>query len=332
MHVAILSRSAGLYSTRRLIEACRRRGHEVDVLDTLRFSVLMESGHPFLFYDDHSVDDYHAVVPRIGASVGFHGTLVVRQFERMGIYTPSSARGIQLSRDKLSGIQLLASHDIGIPATAFACGKRGVLRAIEQVGGAPVVIKLLEGSQGIGVILAESAKTAETIVETLRSKKQNVLIQRFVRESRGRDIRALVVGGRVVAAMRRIAQGDEFRSNVHRGGRVEPVELDASYVQTAILAARILELEVAGVDLLESAEGPLVTEVNSSPGLHGVETATGVDVAGAVIAHLEERVATRELAREGLPSGDRRTASGTRRRAALRSRPGVSRSVRAGSR
>lgn len=288
MKLAILSRNPELYSTRRLVEACARRGHRVDVLDPLHFSVLIERGHPYLYYDDRPVDDYDAVIPRIGASVTFHGTLVVRHFERMGVLTLNPASGIQLSRDKLRSIQLLASSDVGVPPTAFACGKTGVLRAIEQVGGAPVVIKLLEGTQGIGVMLAESNKTAEAIVETLRSRKQNVLIQRFVRESRGRDIRALVVGDRVVAAIRRIAQDGEFRSNVHRGARAEPVLLDPSYEQTAIQSARIMRLQVAGVDLLESEQGPQVMEVNSSPGLRGVEEATGVDAAAAIAARVDE--------------------------------------------
>lgn len=295
MKLAILSRNANLYSTRRLVEACRRRGHQVDVLDTLHFSVLMERGQPFLFYNDQPVQDYDGVIPRIGASVTFHGTLVVRHFERMGVFSLNSARGIQLSRDKLRSIQLLASYGIDVPPTAFACGKTGVLRAIEQVGGAPVVIKLLEGTQGIGVILAESAKTAETIVETLRSKKQNVLIQRFVRESKGRDIRALVVGDRVVAAIRRVAQGDEFRANVHRGGRAEPVALAPSYEEIALRAARVMGLHVAGVDLLETDDGPQVLEVNSSPGLWGVESATGVDAAEAIVEHLEARAPLPEL-------------------------------------
>jgi ribosomal protein S6--L-glutamate ligase len=293
MKLAILSRNPELYSTRRLVAACRELGHRVDVLDTLHFSVLMQRGHHRLYYDEYEVDGYDAVIPRIGASMTLHGTLVVRQFERMGVFALNSAHGIQLSRDKLRSIQLLAAHNVDIPATAFACGKSGVLRAIEQVGGAPVVLKLLEGTQGIGVILAESAKTAEAIVETLRSKHQNVLIQRFVQESRGRDIRAFVVGERVIAAIRRIARDDEFRSNIHRGGRAETVTLDSAYERVALTAARLMDLDVAGVDLIESGNGPQVLEVNSSPGLEGVETTTGVDAARAIVEHLQASVRPR---------------------------------------
>jgi ribosomal protein S6--L-glutamate ligase len=293
MKLAILSRNPELYSTRRLVAAGRARGHRVDVLDTLHFSVLMQRGHHRLYYDDHELDTYAAVIPRIGASMTLHGTLVVRQFERTGVFVLNSARGIQLSRDKLRSIQLLAAHDVNIPETAFACGKTGVMQAVEKVGGAPVVLKLLEGTQGIGVILAESAKTAEAIVETLRSKHQNVLIQRFVQESRGRDIRAFVVGDRVIAAIRRVAKDDEFRSNIHRGGRAETVVLDSEYEKIALTAARLMDLDVAGVDLLESSSGPLVAEVNSSPGLEGIETTTGVDAAGAIIEHLQSSVRPR---------------------------------------
>lgn len=290
MKVAILSRNPSLYSTRRIVDACRLRGFEVDVLDTLRFSALIEHREPLLYYADRPVARYDAIIPRIGASVTLPGTFVVRQFERLGVVSLNSARGIQLSRDKLNAIQVLAGEGVPVTPTAYACGNSGVTCAIERLGGAPVVVKLLEGTQGIGVILAESTKTAEAIVETLRSKKQNVLIQRFVRESRGRDIRAFVVGGQVIAAVRRIAQGDEFRSNLHRGGRAESIVLDAEHEQIALDAARVMELDVAGVDLLESADGPLVMEVNSSPGLEGIETATGIDAAAFIAAHLEQRL------------------------------------------
>jgi ribosomal protein S6--L-glutamate ligase len=314
MKVAILSRNPTLYSTRRLREACVARGHDVDVLDTLRFSALLERGHPHLFYDDRPVESYDAVIPRIGASLTWHGTLVVRQFEQMGVCTLNTAHGIRLSRDKLTSIQALAHDGIPVPPTAFAWDNHGVVNAIAQVGGAPVVIKLLEGTQGIGVILAESARTAEAIVETLRSKRQNVLIQHFVRESRGRDIRAFVVGDRVIAAVRRVAQGDEFRSNIHRGGRAEPITLDAAHEQIALDAARSMTLEVAGVDLLEADDGPQVAEVNSSPGLEGIETATHVDAAGCIAEHLEHRVCWTRPARSTsgtimrFPAASRRTS------------------------
>lgn len=290
MKIAILSRNPRCYSTRRLREACLLRGHAPRVLNTLRFSMEVEQGNPELFYKTRRLSRYDAVVPRIGASITMFGTAVVRQFEQMGVFTLNSSTAISVSRDKLRSIQILSRHNIGIPPTIFVRDRSSVLFAIEQIGGSPVIIKLLEGTQGIGVILAENTKVAEAIIETLQSAKQNVLIQKFVSESRGRDMRAFVVGDRVVAAMRRVAVGEEFRSNVHRGGRAEPVELDAHYERTAIHAAQIMGLRVAGVDMLETAEGPQILEVNSSPGLEGIERATGVDVAAAIVEHLEEQV------------------------------------------
>jgi ribosomal protein S6--L-glutamate ligase len=290
MKIAILSRNARCYSTRRLREACLARGHRPKVLSTVRFSMEVEQANPALFYKNKRLSRYDAVIPRIGASVTFYGTAVVRQFEQMGVFTLNSSNSISVSRDKLRSIQILSRHNIGVPATAFVRDRTSVLHAIEQVGGAPVIIKLLEGTQGIGVILAENTKIAEAIVETLQSARQNVLIQKFVSESRGRDMRAFVVGDRVVAAMRRVAVGEEFRSNVHRGGRAEPAQLDATYERTAIHAAQIMGLRVAGVDMLETHQGPQILEVNSSPGLEGIERVTGIDVAQAIVAHLEEQV------------------------------------------
>ncbi|MBI4718014.1 MAG: 30S ribosomal protein S6--L-glutamate ligase [Planctomycetes bacterium] len=290
MKIAILSRAPHCYSTRRLREACVRRGHEVKVLDTLKFTLLVERKQPKLFFGNKRLSRYDAVVPRIGASITFYGTAVVRQFEQMGVFALNASQAISVSRDKLRSMQILSRHDIGIPPSAFVKDKRDVLPAIERVGGAPVIIKLLEGTQGVGVILADTLKIAQAIIETLQSARQNVLIQKFVSESKGRDIRAFVVGDHVVAAMRRIAQGQEFRSNVHRGGVAERVKLDAEYERTAIRAAQIMGLRVAGVDILEGKDGPQVLEVNSSPGLEGIESATGFDVAGAVVAHLEEQV------------------------------------------
>jgi ribosomal protein S6--L-glutamate ligase len=262
----------------------------VRVLDTSKFSIFVEKKRPQLYYRNKRLERYDAVIPRIGSSITFYGTAVVRHFEQMGIYTLNSSQAIRVSRDKLRAHQILSRHNIGTPTSAFVHERDSVLPAIETIGGAPVIIKLLEGTQGVGVILADTVKTAQAIVETLQSTKHNVLIQKFVSESKGRDIRCLVVGGKVVAAMRRIAQGDEFRSNVHRGGRVEPIQLDPQYESTAILAAQILGLNVAGVDLLESKEGPQVMEVNSSPGFEGIERATKIDIAAAVIDHLEEEV------------------------------------------
>ncbi len=290
MKIAILSRSPKAYSTRRLKEAAHARGHKVRVLDTLLFSVALSPGAPKLYYRGKAVGAYDAVIPRVGASITFYGTAIVRQFEQMGVFVVNSSHAIGVSRDKLRSLQLLSRHGLGMPATFFVRDKDALLPAIDALGGAPVVVKLLEGTQGVGVILAESRKVAQAIVETLQSAKQNVLIQRFVQESRGRDIRAFVVDGKVVAAMRRVARGDEFRSNVHRGGVAEPVELSREFERTAVRAAQILGLRVAGVDMLESESGPQLMEVNSSPGLEGIEGATGIDVAGAIVEHLEDQV------------------------------------------
>jgi ribosomal protein S6--L-glutamate ligase len=236
------------------------------------------------------LSDYDAVLPRIGASITYYGTAVVRQFQEMDVFCANTAHGILNSRDKLRSLQILSRHHIGIPRTTFVRDKRDVLPAIERVGGAPVIIKLIEGTQGIGVLLAESVKQAESIIELLQSQKQNVLIQKFVAESKGKDIRAFVVGDRVVAGMRRVAQGQEFRSNVHRGGKAEQVELDEKYVETAVRCAQIMGLRVAGVDMLEGKDGPQVMEVNSSPGLEGIETCTGLDIAGAVVEYIAAQV------------------------------------------
>ncbi|MBU2693707.1 30S ribosomal protein S6--L-glutamate ligase [Pimelobacter sp. 30-1] len=291
MKLAILSRAPRSYSTQRLRTAALDRGHQVKVLNTLRFSIDLSGDEPDLQFRGKQLSDYDAVLPRIGNSITYFGTAVVRQFEQMDVYTPNTANGIANSRDKLRATQILSRHGIGMPATTFVRDRADVIPAIERVGGAPVVIKLLEGTQGIGVILAPSIKVAEAIIETLQSTKQQVLIQRFVKESKGRDVRALVVGDRVVAAMRRVAQGDEFRSNVHRGGSVERVDLDPEYEQIAVRAAQIMGLKVAGVDMLEANDGPLVMEVNSSPGLEGIETATKLDVAGAIIDYIDNQVA-----------------------------------------
>jgi ribosomal protein S6--L-glutamate ligase len=295
MKLAILSRAPRSYSTRRLREAALARGHAVKVLDTLKFSIEVDEAGPDLLYGSKRLSHYDAIIPRIGASITYYGTAVVRQFEQLDVYTPSPAHGIANSRDKLRALQILSRHDIGMPHTAFVRRKQDVLPAIERVGGAPVIVKLLEGTQGVGVILADSVKIAEAIIETLQSAKQNVLIQKFVGESSGKDIRAFVVGDRVVAAMRRVAQGGEFRSNVHRGGLAEAVELDPEYRDTAVRAAQIMGLKVAGVDMLEGADGPQVMEVNSSPGLEGIEGATKLDVAGAIIDFVEGQVSFPEL-------------------------------------
>ncbi len=290
MKLGILSTSPRCYSTRRLKQAAEERGHKVKVLNTLRFAIELSEGDPDLYFRSKQLSDYDAILPRIGASISYFGTAVVRQFEQMDIYTPNTANGITNSRDKLRSLQILSRHDIGIPHTTFVRGRADVLPAIERIGGAPVIIKILEGTQGVGVILADSSKVAEAIIETLQTAKQNVLIQSFVKESKGRDIRAFVVGDTVVAAMRRVAQGDEFRSNVHRGGVAERVDLDPAYKETAVRAAQIMGLRMAGVDMLEANDGPVVMEVNSSPGLEGIEGATGLDIAGTVIDYMANQV------------------------------------------
>jgi len=290
MKLAILSCGPNSYSTRRLKEAAQERNYGVKVLNTLKFAIDLDQGHPDLYFRQKQLSHYDAVLPRIGASITYYGTSVVRQFEEMDVFCANTANGITNSRDKLRSLQILSRHHIGIPRTTFVNDKKDVLPAIARVGGAPVVIKLIEGTQGIGVLLAETIKAAESIIELLQSQKQNVLIQKFVAESKGKDIRAFVVGDRVVAAMRRVAQGQEFRSNVHRGGVAEAVDLPEEYRETAVRSAQILGLRVAGVDMLESDAGPQVMEVNSSPGLEGIERCTNLDIAGAIVEYIAARV------------------------------------------
>ncbi len=290
MKLGILSCSPNCYSTRRLLEATVQRGHKSKVLNTLKFAIDLEAGSPELYYYQKPLSDYDAMLPRIGASATYFGTAVVRQFEQMDVFCCNSSAGISNSRDKLRCLQILSRHHIGMPKTTFVRDKKDVIPAIERVGGAPVVIKLIEGTQGIGVLLADTIKSAEAIIELWQSQKQNVLVQKFVAESKGRDIRAFVVGEQVVASMRRVAQGQEFRSNVHRGGRTEGLELDPVFQETAVRAAQIMGLRMAGVDMLESKDGPQVMEVNSSPGLEGIETCTQLDVAGAIIDYMAAQV------------------------------------------
>ncbi|MDO5633403.1 MAG: 30S ribosomal protein S6--L-glutamate ligase [Micrococcus sp.] len=295
MKLAILSRSLRAYSTQRLKSAAAERGHQVKVLDTLRFGIDLSTEEPDLLFRGKPLSSYDAVLPRIGNSVTYFGTAVVRQFEQMDVYTPNTSAGIMNSRDKLRATQIMSRHNIDMPATVFVRNRGEVSKAIDMVGGAPVVIKLLEGTQGIGVILAPTKKVAEAIIETLQGTNQQVLIQRFVKESKGKDVRALVVGDRVVAAMRRRATGDEFRSNVHRGGTVEAVQITPEFEETAVRAAHIMGLRVAGVDMLEGDDGPLVMEVNSSPGLEGIERATKLDVAGAIIDYIADQAGFPEI-------------------------------------
>jgi ribosomal protein S6--L-glutamate ligase len=296
MHIAILSRGPKLYSTRRLKEAAEQRGHDARVLNPLNCSIEVAHGSPRLYYKNKKLSSYDAVIPRIGASITFFGTAVLRQFEQMGVYCVNPSHAISVSRDKLRALQVLSRHKIGIPTTLFVRHVSEILPGIERMGGPPVVVKLLEGTQGIGVILADTTNVAEAIIETLAGPaKMSVLLQSFVKESKGKDIRAFVVGNKVVAAMRRTAAGDEFRSNIHRGGAADVVELDDEYKRVAVHAAQIMGLRVAGVDLLEGKKGPVLMEVNSSPGLEGIEGATGVDVAGEIITLIEEEVLFPEI-------------------------------------
>jgi ribosomal protein S6--L-glutamate ligase len=296
MKIAILSRGPRLYSTRRLKHACRKAGHKVRVFDPLAFAIDVQPGQPSLRYGGKLLGHYDAVIPRVGAANTLFATAVLRQFEQIGVYSVNSSQAMSVARDKLRAMQVLSRHDVGVPRTAFVHDLRQIAEVVAHIGGPPVVVKVLSGSQGLGVILAESTSGAESIVEALQvAAQQNALIQQFVRESRGRDVRAFVVGHHVVAAMRRIAYGDEFRSNIHRGGRAEKVTLDAEYERTALRAAQILGLRVAGVDMLEGKDGPLVTEVNASPGLEGIEHATSVDVAAAIVQLIEEDVSFPEI-------------------------------------
>lgn len=295
MNLSILSCSPKCYSTRRLVKAGRQRGHKIEVLDTQRLTIGLDHGKPSLHYHAKLLRIPDAILPRIGTSITRYGTAVVRQFEQMDVFTPNTAAGIGNSRDKLRSLQILSRHDVGIPLTAYVDDKRDVEDALKRVGGAPVIIKLLEGTQGVGVILADKMEIAKAIVETLHSTKQEVLLQKFVAESKGKDVRAFVIGDRVVAAIRRTAQGQEFRSNVHRGGLAEAIQLDPVYEQAAVRAAQIMGLRVCGVDMLESSTGPQVMEVNSSPGLEGIEGATGLDIAGAIIDYIEDQVQFPEI-------------------------------------
>ncbi len=281
--LAVLSRNPKLYSTARLVEAAQARGAQAVVIDALHCVVNLSKRRPEIDYHGRAVRDLDGIIPRIGASITFYGLAVLRQFEMMGVFAANESQAVARSRDKLRTLQLFSRHDIGIPPTAFARRREDLRDAIKRVGGTPVVLKLLEGTQGVGVILAESVGSAESVLDAMRSLKQNILIQAFIREARGQDIRAIVVGDRVVAAMRRQAAPGEFRSNVHRGGSTSAVELEPEYERTALEAAHVLGLNIAGVDLMPSADGPMVLEVNSSPGLQGIESATGVDVAGAMV-------------------------------------------------
>ncbi|NVK11265.1 MAG: 30S ribosomal protein S6--L-glutamate ligase [Gammaproteobacteria bacterium] len=288
MRVGILSRGPNLYSTRRLKEAGEARGHTVDVIDTLHCYMDITSSNPTVRYKGEELPKYDTIIPRIGASVTFYGTSVVRQFEMMGTFSVNESVAISRSRDKLRSLQLLSRKGIGLPRTGFANKPDNIKDLIKNVGGAPVVVKLLEGTQGIGVVLAETNKTAEAIIEAFMGLQTNILVQEFIKEAGGADIRCFVVGGKVIAAMKRQGAEGEFRSNLHRGGSAEVVRLTKDERATAVNAAKAMGLNVCGVDILRSNRGPVVMEVNSSPGLEGIETATGKDVAAVIYEFIEK--------------------------------------------
>ena len=290
MKIAILSRNPKLYSTRRLIEAAKARGHDTRVIDHVRCFMDMGTENPSIHYKDEEFlpGTFDAVIPRIGASVTFYGTAVSRQFEMMGTYCVNESVAITRSRDKLRSIQLLSRKGVGIPVTAFANSPDDVDGLIREVGGAPLVIKLLEGTQGIGVVLAETKKAAESVIQAFMGVKSNILIQEFIKEAGGSDVRCFVVGDKVIAAMQRTAPPGEFRSNIHRGGSAALIKLTPKERAVAVKAANIMGLNVCGVDLLRSSRGPLVMEVNSSPGLEGIEEATKKDIAGMIIEFIEK--------------------------------------------
>jgi ribosomal protein S6--L-glutamate ligase len=284
----MLARNANLYSHQRLVEAARARGHEIDVLNTLRVTMNITSHRPEAFYNGNPLTGYDAVIPRIGASITFYGLAVLRQFEMMGVWSLNESVAIGRSRDKLRSMQILARAGLGLPVTAFAHDPKQTADVLRMAGGAPVVIKLLEGTQGIGVVLGETEQSAKSVIEAFRGANVNILVQEFIKEANSQDIRALVIGGKVVAAMQRTGTPEDFRSNLHRGGKAEPIKITPEERSTAVRAARKLGLNVAGVDMLRSNHGPVILEVNSSPGLEGIEQATGKDIAGKIIQFIED--------------------------------------------
>lgn len=290
MNIKILSRNSQLYSTKRLVEAAKKRKHEVEVIDPLKCDIVIEKRKPNIYYKGNYILETDAIIPRIGASVTFYGTAVVRQFEMMGAFTTTGSEALVRSRDKLRSMQVLSRAKIGLPKTVFTNYSRDVSGIIKQVGGAPLVIKLLEGTQGLGVVLAETKNAAESVIEAFNGLKARVIVQEFIKESKGADIRAFVVDGHVVGAMKRQGKEGEFRSNLHRGGSAEVIELTDEEEIAAVKAVKAMGLGVAGVDMLQSSRGPLILEVNSSPGLEGIETATGKDIAKTIIRYIEKHV------------------------------------------
>ncbi|MEE2692035.1 MAG: 30S ribosomal protein S6--L-glutamate ligase [Pseudomonadota bacterium] len=299
MKLALMCRNPSLYSHRRLVEAAESRGHEIEVIDHLKCYINITSLRASVRYQGRDLPKYDAVIPRIGASVTFYGAAVLRQFEVMGVYPVNESVAISRSRDKLRSMQLLARKGVGLPVTVFAHKTSQPHEIIELIGGAPVVIKLLEGTQGIGVVLGETEMAAESIIQAFGGANVNILVQEYIKEAKGEDIRCLVVGGKVVASMRRKGKEGEFRSNLHRGGSADKVAITPAERSTAISAAKAMGLNVCGVDMLRSNHGPVVMEVNSSPGLEGVEKATGVDVAGKIVEFIEKNAEPNKTATKG---------------------------------
>lgn len=290
MRIVVLSRNPQLYSTQRLIEAGKQRGHEVLIVDHSKCDLVIEKKKPVVLYKGQKLENIDAVIPRIGASVTFYGTAVVRQFEMMKVFTAIESQALVRSRDKLRSLQILSRAGLGLPKTVFTNYSRNVKDIIKSVGGTPVVIKVLEGTQGLGVVLAETDNAAESVIEAFNGLKARVIVQQYIKESKGSDIRAFVVDGVVVGAMKRQGKKGEFRSNLHRGGTTEIIELTEDEENAALKAARVMGLGVAGVDMLQSNHGPLILEVNSSPGLEGIESATGKDIARSIIRYVERNV------------------------------------------
>lgn len=293
MKIALLARNARLYSHKRLVEAAEKNGHEIHVIDTLRIYMNITSHRPEMRYKGEVLEGFDAVIPRIGASITFYGTAVVRQFEMMGVYTLNGSIAISRSRDKLRTLQMLARKGIGLPVTGYAHGTKQAEDVIKMVGGAPVVIKLLEGTQGVGVVLGETHRSARSMIEAFAGLKANILVQEFIKEAGSTDIRCFVIGGKVVASMKRTGAKGEFRSNLHRGGEASMVRITPEERSTAVRSAKILGLNCCGVDLLRSNHGPVVMEINSSPGLQGIESATGKDIAGMIIKFMEKNTVSK---------------------------------------
>lgn len=295
MRIVVLSRNKHLYSTKRLVEASELRGHEVRVIDHLKCDIIIEENKPVIYFEGERINNIDAIIPRIGASVTYYGTAVVRQFEMMNTFSTVESQAIVRSRDKLRSVQILAGAGLGLPKTAFTNYSREEKNLVEKVGGAPLIIKVLEGTQGLGVVLAETKKAAQSVIEAFHGLKARIIVQEFIKEAKGADVRAFVINGKVVGAIKRQGKEEEFRSNIHRGGEASLIKLSQKEKAAAVKAAKVMGLAIAGVDMLQSSRGPLILEVNSSPGLEGIEKATGLDIAGKIIEYIEKHQPVKKL-------------------------------------